>query len=336
MKINALDFFNKFDLSILRDLRIINGPNNELNCSGIDNKWFLDCDGNFYNYFANINDNYYNIKSQNANIEIIFSNIDQFINPYYKKTLINYNKSYNNEFAKEILDLLFLNKQLPYYSAERRIDIFINFFIEDILSWFYNKKIKYVTSEFPLKLDNNNQSNEVDYLCKVESESIILFVELKTDKKSLNYDQLSFYQKNNNWTDIINKLKTKLTSSNIKSEDRIKYYNLIKRLAKNNLINIAGFDIYEDKINKLLNDEEIDHVSKMSRSRAIIELAERMTPIASSMIEYVYISPFDDNFKRKLDSVNFKMLSFNELDINKINTRYKDELEILINYLKTI
>jgi hypothetical protein len=36
-------------------------------------------------------------------------------------------------FTKEIFKLLGENKKLPAYQAERRIDIFINIFLEDIL-----------------------------------------------------------------------------------------------------------------------------------------------------------------------------------------------------------
>ena len=103
-------------------------------------------------------------------------------------------------FLNKLFDILESNMQFPAYQAERRIDIFINHFLEDILEEALNKgetqkkiTVKFVAPEFPLIKKNGHQSTNVDYLCvtkrgnKVEQ---ILFIELKTDAGSFEADQV--------------------------------------------------------------------------------------------------------------------------------------------------
>ena len=49
-----------------------------------------------------------------------------------------------------IFELLLKNKKFPNYQAERRIDIFINYFIERILSKYLEKDVKFICPEFPI------------------------------------------------------------------------------------------------------------------------------------------------------------------------------------------
>lgn len=90
-----------------------------------------------------------------------------------------------------IFKLIINNKALPNYHAERRIDIFINYFIERILSSYLGKETIFICPEFPLKKADTNQSTKLDYLCKTENE--IIFVELKTDAFSLKTVQANIY-----------------------------------------------------------------------------------------------------------------------------------------------
>ena len=45
-------------------------------------------------------------------------------------------------FLEEIFKLLIENKTMPYYQAERRVDIFINLFLAEILNYKLNKSLK--------------------------------------------------------------------------------------------------------------------------------------------------------------------------------------------------
>ena len=77
---------------------------------------------------------------------------------------------------EKLLQLLESNKRFPHYAAERRIDIFINFFLEDILAAYYKKKVIFVAPEFPLKHKSNNQTVQVDYLCAFKKTRQPIFV----------------------------------------------------------------------------------------------------------------------------------------------------------------
>lgn len=113
---------------------------------------------------------------------------------------------------KSILEMLSKNKQFPNYQAERRIDIFVNHFLNRILTIYMREKVEYLCPEFPLKKQydvetskTKNLSTKLDYLCCTRKE--IIFVELKTDSSSINPKQLDIYFKNTNWDNCLLKLK---------------------------------------------------------------------------------------------------------------------------------
>jgi hypothetical protein len=112
-------------------------------------------------------------------------------------------------FLEEIFSLLKRNKLLPNYSAERRIDIFINFYLEEILNHFLGSdSIKFILPEFPLKKENNNQFTQIDYVCFDTKKRIIYFVELKTDENSVKPLQYATYNSYTNWSRCFNEFKT--------------------------------------------------------------------------------------------------------------------------------
>ena len=76
------------------------------------------------------------------------------------------------DFLEPLFNLLVANKEFPNYQAERRIDIFINYFVERILSSYLEKETIFVCPEFPLKKANTNQSTKLDYLCKTKNEIV--------------------------------------------------------------------------------------------------------------------------------------------------------------------
>ena len=121
---------------------------------------------------------------------------------------------------EKIIQLLKDNKKFPNYQAERRIDIFLNVFLEELLSVYLGKEVKYVCPEFPLRQDGDyNRSTKLDYLCKTEGE--LLFIELKTDNKSFNEDQLDTYF-TQNWETWLSKLEDIMEAT----KDTVKYQHL--------------------------------------------------------------------------------------------------------------
>lgn len=119
-----------------------------------------------------------------------------------------------NDFLQTIFNLLNENKKLPYYQAERRIDIFINFFLEDIIRQhtIFTDAI-YVAAEFPLKkAEKSDHAAHIDYLMYSKIHNRMLFVELKTDNRSFKEDQISFYDSDNqflSWYQKMNLIKMK-------------------------------------------------------------------------------------------------------------------------------
>ncbi len=100
----------------------------------------------------------------------------------------------NGTFLEILFKLLTWNKRIPKYQFERRIDIFINFFMADILSVKFGGKFEFVVPELPLKLEHSNQSTNFDYLYFRHSpQEEWWIIELKTDSGSVNMNQFGRY-----------------------------------------------------------------------------------------------------------------------------------------------
>jgi len=142
------------------------------------------------------------------------------------------------DFTNQLLKLISSNKRFPAYQAERRIDIFINFFLEDILKYKLRKdlneiEIDDIAPEFPLKKEKGNQSTNMDYLCLLRSDGAInkiLFVELKTDTISFSnaqYQTYLNYKNDKTWKDCIDDLSEISNSKGMPFLYRKKYFYLI-------------------------------------------------------------------------------------------------------------
>lgn len=84
--------------------------------------------------------------------------------------------------------------RFPKYSLERRIDIFLTPFLAPFLSARMEAPVTLVAPEFPIKLESSNQSVNVDYLLRRDGRSPAwLFLELKTDPRSLRDEQRAHY-----------------------------------------------------------------------------------------------------------------------------------------------
>lgn len=149
----------------------------------------------------------------------------------------------------EILDLLKKNKKFPNYQAERRIDIFINHFLVQIIEAFEGnaKKVTFLCPEFPLlkKLTDKESTREfdstkLDYLCHNNEQ--ILFVELKTDESSLKESQADIYFKHSKWSNCLIDLKNLVKDAeNKKSKYLPKYKHLQEKLETIKEIDLKEF-----------------------------------------------------------------------------------------------
>lgn len=175
----------------------------------------------------------------------------------------------NNLFFSDIVALLLKNKSMPNYQAERRIDIFINVFLDDILTKYLGKKVHYVCPEFALKKEVGNNSTKLDYLYASEDE--VYFIELKTDKKSFDTNQLIHYFHHPNWGMWLDYLEDIVRTTS----DKEKYATLIgilnecgmlipdKRKRKIRVIYISP-PLSESDLKRINNRFAIEKVKKMS------------------------------------------------------------------------
>jgi len=112
-------------------------------------------------------------------------------------------------FLESIFDLLEDNQKFPYYQAERRIDIFINFFLNDIVRQHTPyTDAKFIVPEFPLKKGlTTDHAAHVDYLMISYEKKTILLVELKTDDISYSPKQIGMYLLHTHFKEWIGKFE---------------------------------------------------------------------------------------------------------------------------------
>ncbi|MBK9415311.1 MAG: hypothetical protein IPN61_18155 [Bacteroidetes bacterium] len=195
------------------------------------------------------------------------------------------------EFLERVFKLLNNNSKFPKYQLERRVDIFINIFLEDILTNYFNdgSKVNYICPEFPFKKDGNRQSTNVDYLCSKESDGNkeIIFVELKTDKRSFDSSQLEIYLKNKNWNELFENIR-KLGET---KGYREKYMLLINQLEENNFLASSKIRIvYISPLKIIGNIEAKGHSIYEGNVRTLADLLLLTTSFreeANSIIEFV-------------------------------------------------
>ena len=134
------------------------------------------------------------------------------------------------EVLNGIFELLRTNKAFPNYHGERRIDIFINYFLTRILTNYLGIEAKFICPEFPLKKDGNNLSTKLDYLCTAGNQ--IIFCELKTDRASLKVGQADIY-KACKWDDCLANL-AEITKAVKNKAHQEKYRTLTEEIDKLN------------------------------------------------------------------------------------------------------
>ncbi len=228
------------------------------------------------------------------------------------------------KFTEELFRLLSDNKKFPAYQAERRIDIFINFFLVEILENYYQgSKVSYVAPEFPLKKDKGNQSTNVDYLCvKEENEKKkILFVELKTDVDSFDAKQCGIYldyktgTNGKTWITCLADLGEIAMSKGMLFDKRKKYYHLLKALYHAGVLGCARKDF--DNIDEILERERIaEERNKQRIKRQFTQALKKLKPGLSSTnnlaIDIVYLAP--DKIRRT-KGLNDKQIMIIPLDL---------------------
>lgn len=171
----------------------------------------------------------------------------------------------STDVIQAIFDLLKDNKEFPNYQAERRIDIFINYFLERILSTYLMEETIFVCPEFPLKRSDNNRSTKLDYLYRTKNQPV--FVELKTDLYSLCEDQALRYL-NCNWntcsSDLNQIISSTKTGYRTKYRKLISIINSIKFNDENPEIKVIYISPLNDNASSIWRNVNINRVTKLS------------------------------------------------------------------------
>lgn len=98
-------------------------------------------------------------------------------------------------FVVTLFHQMVMDKALPKYQFERRVDAMLAVLLPDLLSQLEGGDIRYVLSEFPLKKVAGNQSTNVDHVYFDHTAERWLFCEIKTDASSVRHDQVGIYLK---------------------------------------------------------------------------------------------------------------------------------------------
>ena len=221
------------------------------------------------------------------------------------------------------------NINYPYYSAERRIDVILSLFIEDI---FKHEKIIGKTSrlvklapELPLSNKNNRQSDCVDFVF-VEIDNAtqeplnIFFVEIKTDTKSYNRKQLEEYLAIK-WQDVVKGVIRNIKETKL-FDYRYKYITLLNKMIELKIVNNEGGKIKYDV------DKESSQKDKRKQYEDLKESLEYIKEQEERKQKVIYLGP---KLAKDQEVCRVKYIYYSQLESLKCakNEEWKKLYEIL-------
>ena len=147
----------------------------------------------------------------------------------------------------EVFRLLDEWRHLPAYQLERRVDVFFGLVLPEFFQNKFEVSTVTVIPEFPLNkksigLSNHNQSARVDFsvFFTKEKRNRVFLVELKTDDKSIDPEQLCIMEKAKDAK--FRKLLSGVISAACASRERRKYAHLIWKLHELGYLDVeSGF-----------------------------------------------------------------------------------------------
>ncbi|MYC06965.1 MAG: hypothetical protein F4X57_07315 [Chloroflexi bacterium] len=123
-------------------------------------------------------------------------------------------------------------RHFPAFPLEARSEVFFALFLPTVLESHFKKdgvKIKpQVIPQFPLKKEDNNQSNNVDFFALSDNGECAFLIELKTDMASISKEQ-ACYLKRAMKKDVDETLAD-ITKISQRSEQKEKYRHLLSAL----------------------------------------------------------------------------------------------------------
>lgn len=140
-----------------------------------------------------------------------------------------------NPIVADLFCLLDKWRHFPAYRLEPRSDPFFALFLSDVLEAHLQKVHRgieidpRIIPEFPLKKDNSNRSDKVDYFALSKDRKHGFLIELKTDMGSLNDKQCKALQKaaDKDMPELLCDLREIASAT----QDREKYFYLLQSVA---------------------------------------------------------------------------------------------------------
>ncbi len=193
----------------------------------------------------------------------------------------------------DLFDLLDQSRHLPYYRLEVRSDPFFGLFLPKLLESHCQVPIcPRVIPEFPLKQNDSNRANTVDYFALSKDREHGFLVELKTDKDSYKPDQAQRLQKasEKGMKALLHGLQDKAKAAAKNAHKRKKYFHLLKALENLDLIELP--DNLEAKVHP--------PVGKNGSSKCFDDIKI----IGNPRLKVVYIQP--ENARNSENCIDFR------------------------------
>ena len=193
-------------------------------------------------------------------------------------------------------------RHFPAFPLEARSEVFFALFLPTVLEAHFKKddvKIKpQVIPQFPLKKEDSNQSNNVDFFALSDGGECAFLIELKTDMNSWRKEQDCYLRraKRKGMQGILQDLRTIAGVERTESARR-KYYHLLQA--------IAEFDLIKLDLN--LDDRMYGH------STGVYDAIGKTKMLKSPHLEVVYVQPRKPECKDKQCLVEgFNYIYFDE------------------------
>lgn len=205
-----------------------------------------------------------------------------------------------SSYLQGIFDCLEQFKNLPTYQFERRIDAFLLPYLEPAINNKYKdyaNDFKLIYPEFPLwpkkkekdELDKSaKRSVYVDYVMYSKQKNLVLFVELKTDKKSVSKSQIETYELNikEGWKTLFLDLFDKAIHSSKNSGSWRKYFYALDYIYSK-APELTGFS-------KPLNLQQFYRKARgQGATNYLMELRENLNFTNLPTIALIFIAPED-------------------------------------------
>ena len=237
------------------------------------------------------------------------------------------NAGKNNTTIAHLFDLLDRWRHLPAYQLERRADIFFALFVPEVLGKHLKVDINPIlVPEFPIKKETNNQSKKADYLALSKDGERAFLIELKTDMRSIDEDQIKFLKctARKGIDEIVEGLKSIAKSESVRRnpQTRGQYFRLFHELEECGLIKIPN----RDDLEKLLPSGQC-RTPEYEKCIEKVEIGK-----CPRSLEIVYILPDEraekiEALKRDIRKIYFKDFSEHAKQQGIIGRRFSKSLD---------